>query len=97
MKDKIIERMFRKPSEVIIQIFLNHKIHISQIARNVKATQTFTSNLVNYLRKKGFVKIETIGKRNLVFLTKRGREITIKLLELKTAIANSSKGASLGM
>ena len=94
--DKIIERLFRKPTEAIMQVFLNNKIHISQIAKNIKATQTFTSKLINNLRKKGIVKIETIGRKNFVFLTKKGREITLKLMELKTAIINNSKGVFFG-
>mgnify|MGYP001350126878 CR=1 FL=1 len=56
--------------------------HISKIAKGSDTTFVYTSRILSKLNEKGFVTIETSGKKRLVRLTEKGKKVANAIDEL---------------
>lgn len=65
----------------------NSSWHLSKIARYSGSTYVYITKLMSILEKKGFVTLETKGKKRLVKLTEKGLKLANLLDEAKNQLA----------
>lgn len=68
-----------KPSRILLAI-RDNELYLSQIAKQTGTTYVYVTGLVHLLEKKGFVTIESKGKKRIAKLTKEGADVA-KIVE----------------
>lgn len=72
-----------KPANVFLFLKGRDSAYLSEIAKETGTTYVYITNFVSRLLEKGFVSVESKGKKKMVKLTEKGREIASHLEEIR--------------
>jgi len=79
VKKKPLMPLFLK---AVLNKGMSNNRSISQISRDINTTYAYMNILVKELIDKGLIRTEKIGRKKKVYLTKKGQEIILKILEI---------------
>ena len=72
-----------KPANVFLFLKGRDSAYLSEIAKETGTTYVYITNFVSRLQGKGLVSVEPSGKKKMVRLTDKGREIASHLEEIR--------------
>ena len=72
-----------KPANVFLFLKGRESAYLSEIAKETGTTYVYITNFVSSLLEKGYVSVESKGKKKMVRLTEKGREIASHLEEIR--------------
>ena len=78
--------LFLRPKNIELFINLRDKDFGLKIYRKINCTEFWLSILINKFNRVGLIKTEKIGRRKLVYLTKKGLKLQRYLIRLRGAI-----------
>ncbi len=71
-----------KPAKVF-SLLKNKSTYLSDIAKETGTTYVYITNLMSQLQQKGYVTIQATGKKKMVLLTDKGKEVANAVEELR--------------
>ena len=71
-----------KPAKVFA-LLKNKSTYLSDIAKETGTTYVYITHLMTLLQQKGFVTIQSTGKKKTVLLTEKGKEVANAVEELR--------------
>lgn len=72
-----------KPANVFLFLKGRETAYLSEIAKETGTTYVYITNFVSRLTEKGLVSVEPKGKKRMVRLTEKGREIASHVEEIR--------------
>ena len=72
-----------KPANVFLFLKSRESAYLSEIAKQTGTTYVYITNLAGLLLQKGLVSIEPKGKKRMVKLTEKGKEVAAHLEEIR--------------
>ena len=72
-----------KPANVFLFLKGRESAYLSEIAKETGTTYVYITNFVSRLSGKGFVSVEPKGKKRMVRLTEKGRELASYIEEVR--------------
>ncbi|MBD3397774.1 DUF4364 family protein [Candidatus Micrarchaeota archaeon] len=72
-----------KPANVFLFLKGSNPAYLSEIAKETGTTYVYITHFVSKLMEKGFVSVEPKGKKKMVSLTEKGREVAAHIEEIR--------------
>ena len=72
-----------KPANVFLFLKSADSAYLSEIAKETGTTYVYVTNLVSLLSKRQLVSVEPQGKKKMVSLTEKGRQIALHIEEIR--------------
>jgi predicted transcriptional regulator len=72
-----------KPANVFLFLKSRESAYLSEIAKETGTTYVYITNFVSRLKEKGLVLVEPKGKKKMVKLTEKGRELASHVEEIR--------------
>jgi predicted transcriptional regulator len=72
-----------KPANIFLFLKAREPAYLSEIAKETNTTYVYVTNFVSRLMEKGLVSVDPKGKKKMISLTERGREIAAHVEEIR--------------
>lgn len=69
--------------EILVYLFGNNEKSVTEISQGNKITYSYLLNLIKWLEELNLVKAEKKGRKSIITLTEKGKEVAQKLFEVK--------------
>lgn len=70
------------PVKIIKKLRNSEGMYSAKIAKDINATYSYTTRLVNFMNKYGLVTFKKRGRQKIITLTKKGKEVSKILVKL---------------